>query len=89
MEAMACGLPVVVCEGASMPDLESSGAGLVVRPDVAALAEAMTALAGDAARRSQLGTRGRALVERDHSWSGIAARIDEVYRRVASAASAR
>jgi len=82
LEAMAMGLPVVISDSVSMPELEAEGAGIVVRPVAGLLAEALADLAGDAARRLRMGQRGRALVAREYTWADIAARMDKVYQGV-------
>ena len=56
-------------------------ARLLVPPgDVAALAEAIDALAGDRVRRRELGRGGRALVEREFAEEIIAAETLAQYR---------
>lgn len=64
VEAMACGLPVVSTAVAGIPELVRHDAnGLLVPPrDVAALAGALEALLGDAARRRRMGAEARRTV---------------------------
>jgi glycosyltransferase involved in cell wall biosynthesis len=50
----------------------------VPRGDPGALAGAVAALAADPAARMRLGDGGRALVERDHTWSKRAERVTEL-----------
>ena len=68
MEAMATGRPVVSCAISGIPELVRDGdTGVIVPPDdPAALADALTRMAGDAELRVQLGRRARALVEQQH-----------------------
>lgn len=65
LEAMACGLPVVICPVGGVGELMENGRhGLYVPPDDAsALAEAIEALISDPRRRTAMGTAARALVE--------------------------
>lgn len=67
LEAMAAARPVVLAaRGEAARLVESERCGIVVPPeDPRALAEALTALAADPARRLELGAAGRRAVERD------------------------
>jgi hypothetical protein len=67
LEAMAAGRPVVLAaRGEAARLVEAEGCGLVVPPEEPrALAEALTALAGDPARRVAMGAAGRRAAERN------------------------
>jgi glycosyltransferase involved in cell wall biosynthesis len=66
LEAMACGLPVVATDVAAVREaVVPESTGLLVPPrDVAALGRALTSLAGDEARRREMGQHGRDRVNR-------------------------
>jgi putative colanic acid biosynthesis glycosyltransferase WcaI len=68
-EAMAAARPVVLsARGEAAELIERDGAGVAVPPENArALAEALTELAADPARREELGRGARRCAER-HSW---------------------
>ncbi len=80
LEAMACGLPVVLTPGCHFPEAAQAGAGVVVERAVEPLAGALAALLADAARRAAMGRAARALVERRYTWPQVVARLDEAYR---------
>ena len=67
LEAAACGRPIVATDTPGCREVVRDGEnGLLVPPrDVAALAEAIAALARDPVRRQAMGQAGRALVERE------------------------
>ncbi|MCZ2098476.1 MAG: glycosyltransferase [Anaerolineae bacterium] len=80
LEALACGLPVVLTPGCHFPEAEQAGAGVVVERAVEPLAGALRALLTDPGRRAAMGRAARALVERDYTWPQVVARLDEAYR---------
>lgn len=67
LEAAACGRPIVAADMPGCREVVRPGeTGLLVSPhDIAGLAEALAALAGDPVRRQTMGAAGRALVERE------------------------
>lgn len=82
-EALACGVPVITTKGAPWQGLHTHRCGwwidIGVEPLVAALREAMN-LPPDTLR--DMGQRGRAYVERDFGWPGIAEQMLSVYQWV-------
>jgi glycosyltransferase involved in cell wall biosynthesis len=72
---LACGVPVIYAGlGESADILRAEGCGVVVEPESPAkLAQAITELADQRARREQMGGRARALAERDFSWRALVA----------------
>lgn len=81
LESMACGTPPIVTRVASLPELVEDGVtGFVVPPsDPAAIAAAIRALAGDPARREEMGRRARASVLARFTWPATARRCLEAY----------
>jgi glycosyltransferase involved in cell wall biosynthesis len=84
MEAMACGLPVVVAEGTWAGEYAvRTGVGVTVSPgDASSLEAALLSIAGDASRAAEMGRRGRAIVEGGLNWSSAAGRLVETYARL-------
>ena len=74
-EYLAAGLPVVASDVGQIRDLldaDGEPAGLLVPPgDVAALRDALCALAQDTARRHRLGNRARLLAVARHRWDCV------------------
>ncbi len=82
LEAMGLGLPVIASDVGGNPELVSDGrTGLLAPPrDVAAWAERLQRLLGDAALRERLGQAGRALVRQAFTLERTAQRTEAVYR---------
>ena len=77
-EAMAAGLPVVASHVGGIPEVvgNEGTAGMLVPPgDATAIATAIAALAGDAARRLALGQAARERIERLFTWRQAAQRL--------------
>jgi glycosyltransferase involved in cell wall biosynthesis len=82
VEALAAGVPVVISPAVNIaPDVGAAGAAIVVDAQPAALARALSALLDDAARRTELGERGR-LFARRYDWSHLGGRLAEAYEAV-------
>jgi glycosyltransferase involved in cell wall biosynthesis len=83
LEAMACGCPVVTSNLSSMPEVAGDAALLVDPASEDELAEAMLALAGDAALRARLVAAGHARARAPgFSWQACGASTLQVYRDV-------
>ncbi len=82
LEAAACARPIVAADMPGLREIVRPGrTGLLVPPhDVAALAEALNALAGDPARRRAMGEAGRALVEAEFGEAIVARQTLALYR---------
>ena len=80
LEAMACGTPAIVANRTSLPEVVGD-AGVVVEPEVDALASAMVQVVTDKKYRGDLSLRG---IERasHFSWKRAAEQTADVYRMV-------
>lgn len=82
VEAMACWLPVIVSDQVGIyPDIQASGAGLVVPCTVDALAAAMERLLSDTERAKEMGMNGRRLVEERYSLEVMARQLVFCYEQ--------
>jgi D-inositol-3-phosphate glycosyltransferase len=84
LEAMACGVPVVVSDVGGLRESVVDGVtGLHVPPgDPGALGGALQSLLSDPARRAGMGRAGVTRVRQRYGWPRIAALSHDVYRRV-------
>ncbi len=79
LEAMACGLPLLLTPGCNFPEVAEAGAGLVVPREIGALSEALRTLLLDSDRRAAMGKRAYELVHAQYRWSQVVARLVTVY----------
>ncbi|MBW3546753.1 MAG: glycosyltransferase family 4 protein [Actinobacteria bacterium] len=91
VEAMACGVPLVVTTGGALPEVVGAGghtAVLVPPGDAGALAAAMLGLLADAPLRARLGAGGRRRAVERFSWRATAEATAGHYREVMALAAA-
>jgi len=84
LEAMACGLPVVVTDTGGTRELVRGNGVVVPWADAAALADAITALAADVGLRRSMGEASRAVAAR-YTWAHAADEYLSLCRAVARA----
>jgi glycosyltransferase involved in cell wall biosynthesis len=88
LEAMACGIPVIVTPEVGVANLvQASGAGIVADGSPEALASAISTLFGDRAAGLAMGERGRALVTSKYTWRSVAQAMEGLYDEVVAIAS--
>jgi glycosyltransferase involved in cell wall biosynthesis len=82
IEAMAMGLPVIVCDVGGISDIVESGVNgyLIMRGDGTCLREALESLVQDRARCREMGARGRAIAEAKFDAEKTAAQLIAVIR---------
>jgi glycosyltransferase involved in cell wall biosynthesis len=80
LEAQAAGTPVAGFDVDGLRDAVGVGGVLAPAGDLVALRMATADLLKNAARRAELGARGREVVLAEHSWDAIATRLEEIYR---------
>jgi glycosyltransferase involved in cell wall biosynthesis len=77
-EAMACGSPVVVTDGGSLPEIVGEAGVIVPAGDARALAAALGELLNDPQRRARLGEAAHARAARLFTWDRFAERCEAV-----------
>jgi glycosyltransferase involved in cell wall biosynthesis len=72
-EALACQTPVITTTGTPWKQLQTADVGRCVAPTRSDLAEALRELMGmSQSQRSDMGRRGRNLVEKQYTWTAVA-----------------
>ncbi len=82
LEAMACGLPVVISRHCNFPEVEKARVGRIVDTDVEALSGSLMELLENPGLCQAMGARGRNLVREKYSWDAIAGRMIAVYDKI-------
>ncbi len=86
VEAMSCGLPVVISDQVGIcDDVESANAGVVVETDATQLAGALKRLLDAPGLCDEMGGRGRSLVARKYGWDQIADSMIKSFSEIISA----
>lgn len=80
LRAMAMGLPTVASRVGGIPEVITSGTGVLVALDAGAVARALTALTDDPARREKLGAGARARFLAEYDARRWARRLHDVYQ---------
>ncbi len=84
VEAMACGLPVVISDKVNIcREIAAAGAGRVTPLDPTQLAHAIAAYVDDPSGAQRAGCRGQALVSERFQWTTVAVALEAMYRDVA------
>ncbi len=87
LEAMACGVPVIVTPEVGLaPIVSEVGAGLVVEGVPFKLGDAIAALVSDSDRRRLMGEAGRAIARDRFSWDAVASQMEAAYQTLIDAA---
>jgi len=84
VEALACGTPVIVCEGTALPEVIKAPRGGLTVPakNSEALAAAISQLLGDENMRMKMGQQGRQIAEEEYSFPLYIKRHLQLYKNV-------
>jgi glycosyltransferase involved in cell wall biosynthesis len=85
VEAMACGVPVVISNKVNIwREVVQARAGLVVNCDAHEVGQALVSLLEAPALGKDMGERGRQLVEARFTWEVVGEQMAQVYRQILS-----
>lgn len=82
LEAMACGLPVVITNQCNFPEVERAKAGKIIEPDTNQLVQALFELLENPKLCQEMGRNGKKLVTEKYAWDKIADEMIDLYRGV-------
>lgn len=82
LEALACGLPVVISENCFFSEVEKHKAGIIAPLDATSISNAFETIFEDTNRMSIMGKRAKELVETNYTWPTIAKKMEEAYHNV-------
>jgi len=82
LEAMACGIPVIVTDRCGIADVVVGQAGLVVPHDKEQLQHALLHMLGDDKMRPQFGESGKLLVREQFSLEKMTERVEGIYQAI-------
>jgi glycosyltransferase involved in cell wall biosynthesis len=82
LEAMACGLPVILTDRCGLADVVGSQAGLTVPYERKQLGRALVDMLEDEEMRRAFGWQGRLMVQEKFGWDRIANQLERLYRQV-------
>jgi glycosyltransferase involved in cell wall biosynthesis len=81
IEAMACGLPVVVPAGSAFPEILAHGGGVLLNQDSPEVyAEKIVSLLNDPGVLAEIGQQGISSVNGNFTWRSVAKRLETFFR---------
>jgi glycosyltransferase involved in cell wall biosynthesis len=72
LEAMACGLPVIITRHCNLPEVGENNAGIIVENEVKDLTDGLLTLLRNKSLRKQFGKNGKSLVHEHYTWNQVA-----------------
>ncbi len=82
LEAMICGVPIVITRQCQFPEVAETKAGIVIEPNADQLAETLTKLIDSPQLCDEMGANGRRLVLERFTWDKIAEQMIGLYQSV-------
>ena len=82
LEAMACGLPVIISRQCNFQEVEDRGCGRVIDTDAGEISDAIAALLDNPGLSKEMGFLGQQLVRESYSLDTIADKMIKAYREV-------
>jgi len=82
LEAMLCGLPVIISHQCNFNEVDIANAGKVISVDIDSLANAMTELLNNPVESKEMGKRGATLVREKYTWDVIADKMLALYNEI-------
>lgn len=84
LEAMVCGLPVIISDQCNFPQVLENRAGIIIKPNAQELAKALIELLNNSQLCDEMGKNGRKLVLEKFTWDKIANKMMDLYKSLLS-----
>lgn len=81
LEAMACGLPVIISKHCYFPDVESAQAGIISTQAPCSIADSLHRIFSNSTLRTQMGCNAKKLITGSYHWSAIAKQTETLYEK--------
>ena len=82
LEAMICGLPVVITKQCDFPEIGKYKAGIIIEPDINQLGRELENLISNPDLCKEMGENGRKLVRERFTWDKIADQMLNLYEKI-------
>lgn len=80
LEALMCGVPVVISPECDRPEVTETGAGIIVARDPRLLADALDSIVANPAVKARMGDAARNLARSRFTWDRVTSELDTMYR---------
>ncbi len=81
LEALACGLPVVISENCYFPEVEEAEAGIVANLSPRSITTALEQICSNSDLATSMGENARTLAENFYHWEAIAEKMKALYEK--------
>jgi glycosyltransferase involved in cell wall biosynthesis len=81
LEALACGLPVVISKNCYFPEVEEAGAGIVAELHPRSIATALEKIFSHSGMDISMGENAKTLAENSYHWKTIAEKTEVLYEK--------
>lgn len=82
LEAMACGLPVIISEDCHLPEVPTHSTGIEAPVSIEGVAQALHHIFADDLSRQHMGEAGRRLIESHFTWQSVAVQLEAIYEEI-------
>jgi len=84
LEAMACGIPVIITKQCNFPEVGEVGGGKVIDTNTVQLSNALIELLDNTDLCKEMGSRGKRLVMEKYRWDKVADKLIVAYKEILS-----
>jgi len=82
LEAMACGLPVIITNKCNFPEIGKYKAGIIIEPNINQLGRELENLISNPNLCKEMGENGRKLVRERFTWDEVADQMINLYEKI-------